>query len=108
MRQIPRPRSGPNSNFNAKKAADKAQAKAVMDANCQARRRAKRKFLLGLPSYRCRQAISEEKQKLLIGRSDAKQKMLRERQAKYLEELVLKHDLQQQEGRYIKAPYYLR
>ena len=78
-----------------------------MDANRQARRRAKRKFLLVLPSSR-RQAISEEKQKLLIGRSDAKQKMLRERQAKYLEELVLKHDLQQQEGRYIKAPYYLR
>ena len=33
--------------------------------------------------------------------------MLKERQDKYLEELVMKHELQQQEGRYVKAPRYL-
>jgi hypothetical protein len=48
---------------NAKKAAEKTQAKAVMDSNRQARRRVKRKFLLGLTSSR-RQAISEEEQNL--------------------------------------------
>ena len=29
-------------------------------------------------------------------------------QEKHLEELALKHDLQQQEGRWIKAPCYLK
>ena len=36
-----------------------------------------------------------------------KQAMLKERQDKYLKELVIKHELQQQEGRYVKAPRYL-
>jgi hypothetical protein len=89
----------------AKKAADKAQAKAVMDANRQARRQAKRKFLLGLPTPR-RKAISEAELKLITKRSDAKQKMLSESQTKCLEELALKQELQQQEGRYIKASSY--
>jgi hypothetical protein len=39
--------------------------------------------------------------------SEAKQAMLKERQDKYLEELAMKHELQQQEGRYVKAPRYL-
>ena len=92
---------------NAAKAADKARAKAVMDDSRQARQRAKRRFLLGLPPTR-RKAISEEKQRLITARSDAKQKMLSERQAMYLYELALKNDLQQQEGRYVKAPCYLK
>jgi hypothetical protein len=71
-----------------------------MEPNRRARRQAKRKFLLGLPSSR-RKAISEEEQKLITERSDAKQTLLSERQTKYMEELALKHDLQQQEGRYI-------
>jgi hypothetical protein len=71
-----------------------------MEPNRRARRQAKRKFLLGLPSSR-RKAISEEEQKLITERSDAKQTLLSERQKKYMEELALKHDLQQQEGRYI-------
>ena len=33
--------------------------------------------------------------------------MLKERQDMYLEELAMKHELQQQEGRYVKAPRYL-
>jgi hypothetical protein len=107
LRQNPRAQKRTEQQENAKKAADKTQAKAVMDANRQARRRAKRKFLIGLRSSR-RLAICKEEQKLLTERTDAKQKLLRERQAKYLEELALKHDLQQLEGRYIKAPCYLK
>jgi hypothetical protein len=49
-----------------------------------------------LPSSR-RKAISEEEQKLITERSDAKQKLLSERQTKHVEGLALKHDLQQQE-----------
>jgi hypothetical protein len=92
---------------NAKRAAVKAQAQAVMDANRQARKRAQRRFLLGLPPTR-RKAISEEQQRLNTERADAKQKMLRDIQTAYLHELALKHDLQQQEGRYVKAPCYLK
>ena len=33
--------------------------------------------------------------------------MLKERQDKYLEDLVMKYELQQQQGRYVKAPRYL-
>ena len=41
--------------------------------------------------------------------SEAKQALIRERQeGKYVEKLALKHDLQQQEGRYVKAPCYLK
>jgi hypothetical protein len=47
-----------------------------------------------------------DKAQLITERSDAKQKMLSERQTMYMEELALKHELQQQEGRYIKAPSY--
>ena len=76
-------------------AARKAQAKAIMEENLQARRRAQRRRNQGLTSSR-RPAVSE-----------AKQAMLRERQDKYLEELAMKHELQQQEGRYVKTPRYL-
>ena len=80
-----------------------------MDANHQARKRAKRKFLLGLPSDHlvARRSLRRSR-RLITERSDAKQKLLSERQTKYMEELALKHDLQQQEGRYIKAPCYLK
>jgi len=44
---------------SAAKVTDKARAKAIMDDNRQARKRAKRRFLLGLPPTR-RKAISEE------------------------------------------------
>jgi hypothetical protein len=90
----------------AAKADDKARAKAIMDDNRQARKRAKRRFLLDLPPTR-RKAISEE-QRLNTERADAKQKMLRDIQRAYLHDLALKHDLQQQEGRYVKAPCYLK
>jgi hypothetical protein len=92
---------------NAKRAAVKTQAQAVMDANRQSRKQDKRKHPLGLPSSH-RKAISAEDQKLITARFDAKQKMLSARQAGYMEDLALKHDLQQQEGRYIKAPCYLK
>jgi hypothetical protein len=91
----------------AVKADEKARAKAIMDDNRQARKRAKRRFMLGWPPTR-RKAISEEQQRLNTERADAKQKMLSESQAIYLQNLALKHDLQQQEGRYVKAPCYLK
>jgi hypothetical protein len=89
------------------KVTDKARAKAIMDDNRQARKRAKRRFMLGLPPTR-RKALSEEQQRLNTERADAKQQMLRESQEAYLHNLALKHDLQQQEGRYVKAPCYLK
>jgi hypothetical protein len=66
-----------NKQQIAAKADDKARAKAIMDDNRQARKRAKRRFLLGLPTTR-RKAISEEQQRLNTERADAKQKMLRD------------------------------
>ena len=78
-----------------KTAATKAQAKVIMEENRQARRRTRRRWKQGLTSSRS-PAVSE-----------AKQAMLRVRQDKYLEELAMKHELQQQEGRYVKAPRYL-
>ena len=78
-----------------KTASTKAQAKVIMEENRQARRRARHRWKQGLTSSR-RPAMSE-----------AKQVMIRERQDKYLEELSMKYELQQQEGRYVKAPRYL-
>jgi hypothetical protein len=73
----------------------KATAKAIMEEKRQARREAQCRWRQGMTSSR-RSAVLAEKQV-----------MLKERQDKYLKELVIKHELQQQEGRYVKAPRYL-
>ena len=55
---------------------------------------------------RWQQGLASSRRPVMSG---AKQTLIRERQeGKYVEELALKHDLQQQEGRYVKAPRYLQ